>query len=94
MRDQIDEFGDVSHTNLSESIRRLLHTGLRTTAIPHGTFHGEPTGISISIPLEIRNQIDEFGTANKTNRSEAIRLLLHRGLAAWAAVKAQHAPPP
>jgi hypothetical protein len=93
MRDQIDEFGRASHTNLSESVRRLLHNGLCTAAIPSGTFDGEPTGISVSVPLEMRNQIDEFGTANKANRSEAIRLLLHRGLAAWAAVKAQHAPP-
>lgn len=51
-------------------------------------------GISAQIPQGIRDQIDEFGTANKANRSEAVRLLLHRGLAAWAAVKAQHAPPP
>lgn len=47
-------------------------------------------GISASIPVETRKKIDQYAKDNKVNRSEAIRRLLRRGLAASAAPTTVH----
>lgn len=68
----------------SETIRRLIQLGLATSIFP-ATASGTATDkIELYVPIEFRNDIDQFAKASNMSRSKAVKELIHRGLIARA----------